>query len=97
MKTIIAGSRDLPIDIADIEAAVAESQFPLTEVISGHGGAVDLAAERWAEGKGIPCALSPADWKQYGRAAGPKRNKAMAQAAEALIALYDGKSKGTAT
>lgn len=57
---------------------------------------MEVAAERWAEGKGIPCALFPADWKQYGKAAGPKRNKAMAQAVEALIALYDGKSKGTA-
>jgi hypothetical protein len=49
LKVIIAGSRDLSLDVADIEAAVKESQFPLTEVLSGHGGAVDLAAERWAE------------------------------------------------
>lgn len=54
MKTIIAGSRDLLIDIADIETAVAESQFSIMEVISDHSGAVDLAAERWAGEKGIP-------------------------------------------
>lgn len=34
MKVIIAGSRDLPVDIADIEAAVRVSQFSLTEVLS---------------------------------------------------------------
>jgi hypothetical protein len=30
----------------------------------------------------------PADWKTHGRAAGPIRNRAMAEYADALIAIY---------
>lgn len=37
----------------------------------------------------------PADWNKHGRAAGPIRNEEMAQYADALIAFWDGKSRGT--
>jgi hypothetical protein len=37
----------------------------------------------------------PADWKTHGKAAGPIRNRQMAKNAEALIALWDGNSRGT--
>lgn len=37
----------------------------------------------------------PADWKKYGKAAGPIRNDQMAQVADMVIAFWDGKSKGT--
>ena len=37
----------------------------------------------------------PADWDKYGKAAGYKRNDEMARNADALIAFWDGKSRGT--
>ena len=37
----------------------------------------------------------PADWEKYGRSAGPKRNAQMAEIANALIAFWDGQSRGT--
>jgi hypothetical protein len=37
----------------------------------------------------------PANWVEHGRAAGPIRNGQMADYADALIAVWDGKSKGT--
>ena len=37
----------------------------------------------------------PADWDKYGKAAGYKRNEEMARNADALIAFWDGKSRGT--
>jgi len=37
----------------------------------------------------------PANWEKYGRAAGPIRNKEMAEYADALILIWDGKSKGS--
>ncbi len=43
----------------------------------------------------IPMTIMNADWKKYGRSAGCIRNAEMAKNAEALIALWDGKSKGT--
>ena len=36
-----------------------------------------------------------ADWEKYGNAAGYIRNVKMAQAADFLVAFWDGKSKGT--
>ena len=36
-----------------------------------------------------------ADWNKHGRAAGPMRNKQMADYADVLIAVWDGQSKGT--
>jgi hypothetical protein len=43
----------------------------------------------------IPCFRFPADWDRYGKAAGYIRNETMAANAEALIALWDGRSPGT--
>jgi hypothetical protein len=43
----------------------------------------------------IPLKLFPAEWITYGMKAGPIRNHGMAQYADALIAIWDGKSKGT--
>jgi hypothetical protein len=55
---------------------------------------VDTLAELWAVENGIPNTRYPADWKRYGRKAGPIRNRLMAENAEALIAIWDGKSRG---
>ena len=43
---------------------------------------------------GLEC--YPAQWDKYGRGAGFKRNVAMAKNGDVLLALWDGKSKGTA-
>lgn len=37
----------------------------------------------------------PADWDRYGNAAGPIRNRKMAEVADALVAVWDGRSPGT--
>lgn len=37
----------------------------------------------------------PADWEQHGKAAGPIRNRQMAEDADALIAFLYGESRGT--
>jgi hypothetical protein len=62
-----------------------------------HGGAhgVDQVAASWAELWGVEVEEYPADWDRHGKAAGPIRNKEMAAKADALIAIWDGKSRGT--
>jgi len=66
------------------------------EIVSGayYKGA-DLLGEKYAAEKEFQLIKFPADWKQFDKAAGPKRNEQMANDADALIAFWDGKSKGT--
>lgn len=54
----------------------------------------DYIAELWAKKKGIPILLYPADWST-GKAAGFKRNQKIVNASDAVIAFWDGESKGT--
>lgn len=37
-----------------------------------------------------------ADWNTYGKTAGPKRNAQMAEYGDALLVIWDGKSRGSA-
>lgn len=96
MKVIIAGSRTIT-DMRFIEAAIRESGFNITEVVSGAANGVDKLGARWAVRRGIPVKQFRAAWNIYGfKEAGPIRNEQMARYADALIAIWDGKSKGTA-
>lgn len=95
--TIVAGSRGLNGmgDLELVSLAAKRSGFTVTKVISGTAKGIDQAGEKWAAIKGIPVEQMPADWAGEGKSAGYKRNERMAQRAEALIAVWDGKSKGT--
>jgi len=95
MKTIIAGSRNIR-DYRLVVEAVKQSGFTITEVVSGREpNGVDRLGELWADDHGIPVRLFPADWNKHGRAAGPIRNRQMAEYAEALIAIPAPDSRGT--
>ena len=95
MKTIIAGSRDIT-SMRELEAAIADCGWEITQVVSGRAIGVDTLGEEWANSKGLPIDYHPADWDQYGKAAGYRRNAEMAACSEALIVLWNGTSKGTA-
>jgi len=95
MRIIIAGSRGYRGGVLGIESAIRDSGFTVTTVISGVAKGADLAGEWWAKSKGIPCERFPAQWNEFGKSAGMIRNQQMADAADALIALWDGKSRGT--
>ncbi len=64
-------------------------------VVSGKASGADKLGERYAEEKGYEIEEHPANWEQNGRAAGPIRNAEMAKASNALIAFWDGESRGT--
>jgi hypothetical protein len=94
MKVIIAGSRTM-LDPKHIESAVKDSQFDITEIVSGTARGADFLGELYGEYYGIPVKRFPADWDMYGKAAGYKRNQQMADYADALILVWDGKSRGS--
>lgn len=95
MKTIIAGSRTVKRKFTVLDA-MNFCGWDITEVVSGGADGVDKIGEALAIDSNIPVKRFPADWSQYGKAAGPIRNRQMAAYADALIAVWDGKSRGTA-
>lgn len=96
MKIIIAGSRDIE-DYALVERAALESGWidGETEIVSGMARGVDMLAVRFAQEHDLPLHRFPANWDKFGRSAGMIRNDEMAQFANALIAVWDGRSVGT--
>ena len=94
MRTIIAGSRDCT-NPEHIIKALNECDWTPTVVISGAARGADRLGKLWARANNIPCEKFPANWDRYGKSAGYRRNVEMAESAEALLALWDGKSKGT--
>jgi predicted Rossmann fold nucleotide-binding protein DprA/Smf involved in DNA uptake len=95
MKVIVAGSRDITdYSILRLTFSVIESGFNITEVVSGTARGIDTLGEEWANQGNIPVARFPADWKKHGKAAGPIRNKQMAEYADAAIVIHNG-SRGS--
>lgn len=66
-----------------------------TEVVSGGAGGADTLAEEWARSRGVPCTVIRPDYAKHGRGAPLIRNKEIVERADAVIAFWDGKSRGT--
>ena len=94
MKVLIAGSRTMSDD-PRVYAFIEKYFDIISEVVSGGAKGVDKLGERWATAYHIPITRFIPDWNLSGRSAGMIRNKQMAEYADALIAIWDGKSKGT--
>lgn len=96
MKVIIAGSRDFN----DYNLLCKQCDFLLQnqkeiEIVSGTARGADQLGERYAKERGYKIKQFPADWNKFGKAAGYIRNEEMAKYGEALIAFWNGESKGT--
>ena len=94
LTCIIAGGRDIN-DYQLVLDAVKESGFDIGTVVSGGAKGVDTLGEMYSEQNMLNLKIFRPDWDTHGRAAGPIRNRKMAENAEALIAIWDGKSRGT--
>jgi len=60
-------------------------------IIAGGAKGADALAERYAKERNYGLTVKPADWDQYGDAAGPIRNKEMAKLADVGVAFEGGK------
>lgn len=97
MQTIIAGSRSC-IDPAELQKALATCPWPVSGVIGGEAEGADYLGKCWALntfGKNGYRGFR-ADWISLGLQAGQVRNWQLAREGQALIALWDGQSSGTA-
>ena len=100
MKLIVAGSRDLDISPEFILDTMSIFNLKLweiegNEIISGGASGVDFAASKLDKYIGIIFKEFKADWETHGKAAGPIRNKQMAEYSDVLLLIWDGKSKGS--
>lgn len=97
MKVIIAGSRNIT-DKSVVLKALVEAGFrpsQITEIVSGTARGVDQLGEQIAQDFKIPAKRFPANWDEFGKSAGYRRNSEMAVYADRLVAVWDGKSRGT--
>lgn len=65
------------------------------EIFCGMASGADTLGERFAKENGYKIRYFPANWERYGKRAGILRNEEMVLSANALIAFWNGKSKGT--
>lgn len=99
-RVIIAGTRTF----TDYTLLQRECNHLLSEkqrthnivVVSGTARGADTLGERYARERGFQLRRFPADWDKDGKKAGMLRNYRMADNADALIAFWDGTSRGTA-
>lgn len=64
-------------------------------ILSGGARGADAIGERYAKENGFNIEKHPAAWEIYGKSAGPRRNKQMAEACDFVICFWDGQSRGT--
>ena len=96
-KVVIGGCRDYA-DYVFFKSCIDEilkDEKDGVIIISGHCSGVDLMGERYALENGFEVEIFLPEWKKYGHAAGPIRNKKMVERADIVIAFWDGISKGT--
>ena len=95
MKLLICGSRPITAYNLLLEA-LKESGYKPTSLISGGSPGVDKLAERYAEETGLPITVVRPDYAKYkGKHASIIRNCEMVLACDAVLALWNGISRGT--
>lgn len=93
MRLAIVGGRTFN-DIHKLNEIMSKLSPPDT-IISGGAIGADTVAANYARENNIELVEFLPDWKKYGRAAGMIRNKTIIDSADAVLAFWDGKSKGT--
>lgn len=96
-RVIIAGGRDfnnydgLAQKLDKLLANVTDEII----IVCGMAKGADRLGEQYAKERGYSIRYFPADWDGKGRSAGFVRNEEMAKNADALVAFWDGQSRGT--
>ncbi len=96
MKIIIAGSRNFNnYNLLKSKCNFYMKNINHVEIINGMANGADKLGIHYASENNLPVNKFPADWYKYGKRAAYIRNRKMAVYADALIAFWNGKSKGT--
>lgn len=98
-KLVVAGSRsfaDFDRLSADLDYLLSQKSPDDVEIVSGGAAGADALAERYARSRGLAFRAFPADWRRWGKLAGPIRNRQMADYGSAVVVYWDGRSRGSA-
>ena len=90
MKLLIAGSRS--IKDFDFTPYIPEN---VTEIISGGANGIDTLAEKYADKHKLSKHILRPEYSKYGKAAPILRNHVMVDLADAVLIIWDGRSRGT--
>ena len=91
MKVAVVGSRGL--SVSNLGDYLPKET---TEIISGGAKGVDTSARLYAQANGIKLTEFLPDYEKYpGKIAPLKRNILIIEAADLVLAFWDGKSRGT--
>lgn len=89
MKIAVVGSRDITVE--DIGKYILDCD----EIVSGGARGVDSSAADYARRNGIKLTEFLPDYERYGRAAPIVGNGLIVDYSDAVIAFWNGRSKGT--
>lgn len=101
MKLAICGSREMTISTHQLNCIVSAFllggyfETPDIEIVSGGAKGIDTCARYFAEQEDFRFTEFLADWEQFGKAAGPKRNRQIAEYSDNLIVIRYLDSKGS--
>ena len=98
MKLAIIGSRgfhDYELLKTEILIFSFENSIDITEIVSGGAKGADKMAEIFAAENKLPTTIFLPDWDKHKKSAGFIRNKLIIDTADAVIAFWDGSSRGT--
>ena len=90
MRVAVIGSRGLYVE--DLGSYRPEGT---TEIVSGGARGVDASAREYAFRHGLKLTEFLPEYSRYGRGAPLRRNIAIIESADLVLAFWDGRSKGT--
>ena len=93
MKVAIVGSRD--VDLSQLDWLDGQVPPDCDGFVSGGARGVDQMAVQLADQRGVPCWEYLPDYARYGRGAPLVRNREIVKHADLVLAVWDGKSRGT--
>lgn len=96
MRVIVCGGRDFS-DANQVNQVLDElhERYGFTVLCHGNAKGADMLADKWAQKNNVLVMAYPADWHGQGKAAGPIRNRKMAESGAMLLIAFPG-GKGTA-
>jgi predicted Rossmann fold nucleotide-binding protein DprA/Smf involved in DNA uptake len=97
MKLGIIGSRTLnQKNVKEIiSQVVSKSKNTIDEIVTGGANGVDSIAEFYAKQNHIKCSVFLPQYETYGKRAPLIRNNVILENSDAILAIWDGESKGT--